>query len=194
MVLHQRHHIHADRKNNFFAHDIFIIALSLVVAILLVKSNAIVHLLTLTKDLELFGSFVAGIFFTSVFTTAPAIVALGEIAKVQSVLLTALVGAAGSVVGDLIIFRFIRDRLAEHLSEIMKHQKPTKRLRVLFKLKIFRWLTFLLGGFILASPFPDEIAVSIFGFLHVKTKWFIPISFIFNFIGILLIGLVANAL
>ncbi|MES3004740.1 MAG: hypothetical protein V4690_01350 [Patescibacteria group bacterium] len=194
MILHERHHIHSRKSNNFFIHDILLIGLSVVVSIVLVKSGVIAQVLTFTKDMQLFGSFFAGMFFTSVFTTAPAIVTLGEIAQQQSVILTAVVGAAGSVVGDLIIFRFIRDRLSNHLEEVLKHQKPGKRIKMLFKLKIFRWLTFLLGGFILASPFPDEIAVSIFGFLHVKTKWFIPISFVFNFIGILLIGLIANAL
>lgn len=194
MILHRRHHIHIKTKEGFFIHDIFIIALSVVVAILLVKTGALSQLLVLTKELELFGSFIAGMFFTSVFTTAPAIVTLGEIARVQSVLLTAIFGAIGSVVGDLIIFKFIRDKLSEHLAELLKHQKPTRRLRMLFKLRIFRWLTFMLGGMILASPFPDELAVSIFGFLHIETKWFIPISFVFNFIGILIIGLVANAL
>jgi len=194
MILHHKHHIHSNRKNSFFIKDILIILGSIIVAIALVKSGALVHLLTLTKELELFGSFIAGMFFTSVFTTAPAIVTLGEIAKVQSVVLTAVFGAVGSVLGDLIIFRFIRDNLAEHLAEILRHEKPSKRVRMLFKLKVFRWLTFMLGGFILASPLPDELAVSIFGFLHIKTKWFIPISFVFNFFGILAIGLVARAL
>ncbi len=181
-------------SHSFIGHDILIIIASILLSILLVKSGALVKLLSLTQDLELFGSFIAGMFFTSVFTTAPAIVTLGEIAKVQPLLMTAAVGAAGAVLGDLIIFRFIRDRLSDHLAEIMQHQKPSKRIKALFKLKVFRWITFLLGGFILASPFPDEIAVSIFGFLHIQTRWFIPISYTFNFIGIIIIGMVARAL
>jgi hypothetical protein len=192
--MHHRYHIHTRKANTFFIHDILIIIASVILAILLVKTDILTTILSFTKDLQLLGSLIAGMFFTSVFTTAPAIVALGEIAQTQSIILTAFVGAVGSVLGDLIIFKFIRDRLAEHLVELLKHEKPGKRIKALFRLKIFRWLTFLFGGFILASPFPDEIAVSIFGFLHVKTKWFIPISFTFNFIGILIIGLVARAL
>ena len=61
------------------------------------------------------------------------------------------------------------------------------------KLKFFRWLTFLVGGLIIASPLPDELGISILGFSKMKVSWFIAISLVFNFIGILLIGVVARA-
>ncbi len=181
-------------NNNFILKDMFIIGISICLAVFLANTNLLVNFLTSTKELQFLGSLVAGIFFTSIFTTAPAIATLGEIAQNNSILTTALFGAIGAVLGDLLIFRFIRDRLSDHLAELVKHQGFTKRTKALFRLKMFRWFTFLLGGLILASPFPDEIAISMFGFLHVKTSWFVPISFIFNFAGIVLIGLVANAL
>jgi uncharacterized membrane protein YdjX (TVP38/TMEM64 family) len=146
------------------------------------------------ESFRLFGSFIAGIFFTSVFTTAPAIVALGEIARTNSLVLTAFFGALGSVVGDLLIFSFIRDRLSEHLVVLMEHASYWKRVQALFKLRYFRWLTFLLGGLIISSPLPDELAVSMFGFTKMSTRMFIPISFIFNFVGILAIGLLIKSI
>lgn len=181
-------------NNNFILKDMVIIGLSISFAIFLVNTNLLINILTSTKELQLLGSLIAGMFFTSIFTTAPAIATLGEIAQNGSILTTAILGGVGAVLGDLIIFRFIRDRLSDHLIELVQYKGFTKRTKAIFRLKIFRWFTFLFGGLILASPFPDEIAVSIFGFLHVKTSWFIPISFIFNFMGILLIGLVARAL
>lgn len=181
-------------KNNFLLQDFVIIVLSILFATVLVQTNILWKLLTSTKELEMIGSFIAGMFFTSIFTTAPAIVALGEIARANSILTTALFGAMGAVVGDLIIFRFIRDRLAEHLMELMKHQKGWKRFKALLRLKYFRWSTFLIGGAIIASPLPDELGISILGFSKFKMSWFIPISLVFNFIGILLIGLIARSL
>ncbi len=183
-----------NHDNSFILKDLLIIIISIIFAIFLVNTNLLINILSATKGLEIVGSIIAGIFFTSIFTTAPAIATLGEISQNSSILVTAMFGAFGAVLGDLIIFRFIRDKLSEHLAEIIKHQGFTKRTRVLFRMKTFRWVTFLFCGLILASPFPDEIAISIFSLLHLKTSWFIPISFIFNFIGILLIGLVANAL
>ena len=68
-----------------------------------------------------------------------------------------------------------------------------KRLRALFKMKFFRWFTFFLGGIIIASPLPDELGIGLLGFSKMKVSWFVPVSFVFNFIGICLIGLVARA-
>jgi len=183
-----------NHRNNFLLQDIAIIVLSIFVAVILIKTEVLTKILISTQELKLLGSFIAGMFFTSVFTTAPAIATLGEIARANSVALTALFGAMGAVVGDIIIFRFVRDRLSEHLLELMKHQGVGKRVKVLLKLKYFRWLTFLMGGLIIASPFPDELGISLLGFLKMRTWRFIPLSFAFNFIGILLIGLVAKTL
>ena len=182
------------RNNNFILQDVAIIILSIFVAIILIKTEVLVRLLISTKELEMLGSFIAGMFFTSIFTTAPAIVALGEIANANSVFITALFGGMGALVGDLIIFKFIKNRLSEHLMELIGHQSGVKRLRVLFKLKYFRWLTFLAGGFIIASPLPDELGISLLGFSKVRFGVFALFSFVSNFAGILIIGLAARAL
>ena len=52
----------------------------------------------------------------------------------------------------------------------------------------------MLGGIIIASPFPDELGISLLGFTKTKTNAFIPVSLVFNFIGILLIGIVARTI
>lgn len=181
-------------KNNFLLQDAVVIILSIIVAVILVKTDILIKILISTQELKLLGSFIAGIFFISIFTVAPAMVTLGEIARANSILHTAIFGAMGAMVGDLIIFRFVRDRLSEHLMEIIKHQGTGKRIKLLFKLKIFRWLSFFAGSFIIASPLPDELGISLLGFSKMRTSWFIPLAFIFHFIGILLVGLVAKAL
>jgi hypothetical protein len=181
-------------RSNFLLHDIGTIVLSILVAVIIVKTGILQTILGVSTELQILGSFIAGIFFTSIFTTAPAIVTLGEIAQGNSVLLTALVGAMGATVGDVIIFRFVRDRLSEHLMELVKHNSMGKRIKVLFKLRHFRVFTFFVGGLIIASPFPDELGISILGFSKLSLSRFIPLSLFFNFIGILLIGLIANTL
>jgi len=61
--------------------DMSIIALSVLIAVILVKTEVLINILASSKELELFGSFIAGMFFTSVFTVAPATVVLVEIAR-----------------------------------------------------------------------------------------------------------------
>ena len=174
--------------------DVGLIALSVLVSIILIKTQIITSILTSTKELELLGSFIAGMFFTSVFTTAPAMATLGEISLYQPVLVTALVGAAGSVVGDLLIFRFVKDRVAADILELLQEKNVLRRVSKLFKFRHFRWFTLLLGGLILASPLPDELAVALLGFSHMSTRYFAYLSYLFNFLGIIGIGLTARAL
>ena len=173
--------------------DVSIIGLSIIVAAILIESNAIDTILISAGETQLLASFVAGMFFTSVFTTAPAIAALGEISLVAPLWQVAAVGAAGSVVGDLLIFWFFRDHFAGHVVEILQERGVMRRLRKILRFKFMKWFPFLLGGMILASPLPDELGIMILGFTRMKPRWFMLMSYSFNFLGIMLIGLAARA-
>src|SRR3989338_5890405 len=156
--------------------DTSIIALSVLIAIILVKAEVLVSILASSKELELFGSFIAGMFFTSIFTVAPATVVLAEIAQVNSIFWVALFGGVGAMIGDLIIFRFVKNRLSDDILYLLKKSK-SERLVSIFRLRIFRWLIAFLGALIIASPLPDELGLAMIGFSKIKTSLFIPISF-----------------
>lgn len=174
--------------------DVAIIVMSVLIAILLLRTNVLMNLLIAAGGAGIWGAFVAGMFFTSIFTTAPAMVALGEVSLLQGIFYTAFFGALGSVLGDLIIFRFVRDRFSAHIAEILSHQSIWRRFHLLFRGRFFKWITFLVGGLILASPLPDELGITVLGFSKIRVKYFATVSFVFNFLGILLIGLVAHSL
>jgi len=53
--------------------------------------------------------------------------------------------------------------------------------------KYFSWTLPVIGAIIIASPFPDEIGVSLMGISKMKTYQFILISFLLNAIGIFLV-------
>lgn len=172
-------------------HDAAIIMLSIVIALLLIQSGTIYSLLDASREFGHLGAFVSGMFFTSIFTTAPAIVTLGEISTRMGIVETALWAALGSVIGDMIIFRFVKDRISLHMFEILPQKSGLKRFSKLFKLRFFRYLTFLVGGIIIASPLPDELGISLLGLSRMREVYFVPLSFVFNFVGILTIGLIA---
>lgn len=174
--------------------DFCIIALSVMFALWLIRSGTVAALLSLTKDLGYISSFVSGLFFTSAFTTAPAMVALGEVSRVSGVFPNALFGALGAVVGDLVIFYFIRDHFAEHIRALLHRKRTGVNVPGFVRPKIFRWFTFLVGGAIIASPLPDEIGIGLMGFSKMRVSLFVFFSLIFNFIGILLIGGLAHIL
>ena len=178
---------------NNLVRDLALVVFSILIAIILAKTGAFQDLITSTQEVRLIGSFIAGILFVSVFTAAPATVALGEIAQSNSIITVAIIGGLGALIGDLLIFRFVRDKVSQDFSYLVKISR-TERFFSVFKLKLFRWVIPFVGALIVASPFPDEVGLAMLGLSKTKTSVFIPLSFFLNLIGILIIGLIAKTL
>lgn len=179
------------KKRNNIMRDFGIIVLSIVIAVILAKTGALEGILTSTEEWRVVGSLLAGIFFVSIFTAAPAGVVLFEIAAANSIWEVALFGGIGALIGDLLIFRFIKDSLSEDMHWLI-HKTKQERMVSIFRLKLFRWLVPFIGAVIVASPLPDEVGLAMMGLSKMKTKVFIPISFTLNFLGILVIGMIAK--
>lgn len=173
--------------------DLGIVALSVLIAILLAQSGALERFVIAVGELRLLGSFVAGILFTSVFTAAPATVLLGELAQANSAWMVALTGALGAVAGDYLIFHFIRDRFSHDIFDLLR-QHGYRRVGRIVRLRSSRWVLGVVGMIIIASPLPDELGVTLLGFSRAKRRFFLPLSFTANFLGILLIGLAAKSI
>lgn len=182
-----------NRKKNGYAllYDIIIIALGIAVAIVLSKIGAIDAVIGVLKDYSILACFIAGIFFTSTFTIAPASVAIVHLAAEIPLPALAFWGALGAVCGDLVLFYFIRDRFAK---DIMSAVKPSTIKHILhsFHFGFLKWLAPVLGALIIASPLPDEFGISLLGMSKVKTSVLIPVSFAMNYLGIYLLSGFAN--
>ena len=172
--------------------DLSIVALSVAAAALLVRSGIVSELLVSASGFAIIGGFLAGMFFVSIFTVAPAAAVLIELLQANSLLEVALAAAAGGLVGDWVMFRFLRDRVADDLGYLVRHS-GFRRLLAVFRLKCFRWLTPLIGALIVASPLPDEIGLAFMGISGLRTVFFLPLSFSLNFLGILALGLITRA-
>lgn len=169
------------------ARDLFFVGLSILIAIIIAKLGVVNKFLTVTEESKLLGSFIAGIFFTSLFTIAPAGIVLASIAQTTSIFQVALVGAFGAMLGDFILFVFVRDVVADDMMELVKSSK-IKRYFSIFKLRMFHWIVPFTGALIIASPIPDEIGIAMMGFSKVRTGLLLPVSYVMNFLGIILIG------
>ena len=166
--------------------DLLIILISICLAVTLTQLEIIDDFLDATQSMTIFSSLVAGVFFTSIFTIAPASVALAEIGQISSPSTVALFGALGAVVGDLIILYFIRDMFMEDMKGVFKKRKLKKFLSF-FHLGLWRWLLPIIGAAIIASPLPDELGLTIMGVSKIKTPYLLPIVFVMNYFGVLLI-------
>ena len=173
--------------------DFYIVLASIIAAWAMVRFGAVDALLAYLGDGVLVASFVTGAFFTSVMTTAPAIAVLGVLSLHANPLIVALVGGAGAVCGDYLIFAFVRDRLGEDFAYLLRREGSPRFFKI-FHRKSFRWVLPFVGGLIIASPLPDELGLALLGVAKMRTSRFILISYAFNTAGILLIGLAARSL
>ncbi len=181
----------SERRN--FLRDAAVLVLSVVVAVMLAKAGVVERVVDHADASVLLASFFAGLFFTSAFTTAPAIVVLGQLAQLNSPWPVALVGGLGAAVGDLLLFKLFRDTVGNDIRTILKHscgRACVYRLRT----KPARLLSVIVGGFVLASPLPDEVGLALMGVTRVHLRLLVPLAYTFNTLGILAIGYAAQAL
>ena len=136
-------------------------------------------------------SFVAGFFFTSLFTLAPASIALAALGEFNPHVWVAFWGAAGAVVGDLLLFLFVRDHISDNLEAFFSGRRFAK-LRKLFRRPFLHWLLPVSGALVIASPLPDELGLAMMGISRISMATFVPISYAMNFLGILLVQFVAG--
>ena len=179
------------RKN--LKEDAIAIGVSVALAWFLISSGTLANLLSISDAGKISQSFIAGLFFTSAFTVAPAAVFLAGLAGTTSPFAVALFGALGASCGDLALFLFIRDRFAVDIEALLKKQ-TLRRLLHSFHLGFWKWLAPLLGGLIIASPLPDEFGLMLLGLSRTHFAVLLPLSFVMNFIGILAVASMARAL
>jgi hypothetical protein len=172
--------------------DVILIVVSIIAAMLFARLDLSSYLLHLVSN-PWIASFVTGIFFTSMFTIAPASVVLVELTTHTSAMEVAAFGALGAVLGDVIMFLFIRDKLSSDLTALLKVGLHKSHLEHLHS-RYARWIFPVVGALVIASPLPDEIGIMLLGFTKMKTRYMIPVSFVMNFIGVLLIVAASIAL
>ena len=163
-----------------------LLLLSLGIFIYLVKTPTADTIVGKIGDLGYFGAFLAGMLFVSTFTVAPAAVILYHLASSLQPLEIAVIAGLGAMSGDYIIFRFIKDKIFLELRPLfLKFGRPY--LKIIYRSPYFAWLLPISGAFIIASPFPDELGVSMLGLSKIKRWQFILVTFALNAVGIFLV-------
>lgn len=165
----------------------------LVLAFFLADYGPFVDLLLKLKHHQYLGAFLGGVLFVSTFTFGIGTIILTSLSDSFSLVLLAVVAGAGAVFGDLLIFRFVKDRLMEEIAPLFQ-RFGGDTLSKIFYSHFFSWTLPVLGAIIIASPLPDELGVTLLGIANIKTSKFIGISFALNTIGIFVILLGYQAL
>lgn len=159
----------------------------IVFAIILSRIDAFHSFLLHLGGFGYIGAFIAGMFFVSTFTVSTSALILLTLAETLSPIEIGLIAGFGAVVGDITIFHFVKDNLSGEIEDIYSHMDRKKHIKKLFHSKYFNWMLPIIGAIIVASPFPDELGVSLMGLSKLSTGKFILLSYLLNSIGIFLV-------
>lgn len=167
--------------------------ISVLVAVILAQNESFKNWLLNLGSLEYIGALIAGMIFVSSFTVAISAVVFGIMVQNVHPMALALIGGVGAVMGDYLIFKLVRSNLQKEL-EMLFGESNTSHIKAVLHSKYIAWMLPVIGVFIIASPLPDELGVSLLGISKMSEGKFILISYISNALGILAIVSVAKVL
>lgn len=170
------------KKHKELVIDFVVIFVVIVLSILLVTSKFEDKILGNFAGYEYIPYFLAGIFSTNFITAFPAYTFMGKIVTFENFWLLTAMGALGSVVGDTLIFSFIKFRLIESLVKSFKHNRFVISI-LKTKNHILKYLLILVGCLIVMSPLPDEFGILLIGLSRIKHRHFIFLSLMLNSLG-----------
>lgn len=139
------------------------------------------------------GAFLAGILFVCSFTVAIGAVALAALAKELNPFVLALVAGVGAVIGNYLIFRFIKDDILDEVEPLFRKLEGN-HLTKLLHTKYFRWSLPVIGALLIISPLPDELGISLLDIAGMSSLRFFILTFFLNSTGIFLIAITTNSL
>lgn len=144
--------------------------------------------------------FIGGLLFSFGFTTPFGIAIFIEMAQFTHPVLGALVAGAGALLSDYLIFDLLRFSL---FTKEIKQLRSSHFFRSIgshihsekFSEPVRRMLLWLAAGFVIASPLPDELGVTMLsGISKMSSRDFAMVSFGCNTLGVFLIMVGARAI
>ena len=173
--------------------DLVIVFFSILLAIILNRIGLIDEVVRSFQSSFAISAFIAGILYASFFT-APIAVAIFIVLGTTGFnpFLIAFIGGFGSLIADLFIFRFVKSDVVYDLKFIDKKLTGGFFSKILLR-KPFRFFSFILGVFVIASPLPDELGVGFLVLSKISVKNFAFLSYALNTAGILIVTLIGKA-
>ena len=163
--------------------DAVIVAGSILAAFLLARAGLIDVFVASVGWSKMLASFLAGAFFTSVFTVAPAAVALVAIGGTYPPILVAFFGALGAMIIDVIIASFVRKDISEDVESLAPRAMRRYAIQA-FHFGFLKWAAFIVGLFLVATPLPDEFGLFLIGLSKIRPAFLPLIFFVTHFLGI----------
>ncbi|MBI5405076.1 MAG: hypothetical protein HY976_02520 [Candidatus Kerfeldbacteria bacterium] len=155
-------------------------AVGVLVALLLSALPRTHAIFATAEQLGYLTAFVGGLMYSSSFTAATGALLIAHVGDGLNPILAAIIGGSGGLMYDLLIYSFINREIT--------HRPVLRHLRAwLQRHRRLRWTGILTGALVIASPFPDELGIALLDGAGSNRRWFIPLAFGLNVLGILAI-------
>lgn len=154
------------------------------------------------------GAFIAGMLFVSIFTVSIGVLILVLLASQMPIIPLGIVASIGAVLGDMLIFKFIKDGLVDELKQVQENiedldlvqdglnnkrwKRFEKRFRHSLKTRYFNWVLPVMGIILLTSPVPDELGMGLMGISKIRTVYLLGLLSIIKPISIFMVILAAD--
>ena len=189
--------VHGIRKFHLKHQNTVLLLVSFVFTYYLVKTELVDTVVQFLGSFGYLSALVLGFLFSFGFTTTPASATLFFLGKQLNPFLMALVGAVGAALSNLTIYMFVKYQFLEEIryifSEELKLEFSKFEITLTQSLMRKRWMKIFvpaLAGVLTAMPVPTElVAAVLWNIVRYRPHIVLIYSFIFSFIGILLLGL-----
>lgn len=174
-----------------------LLLISFIFTYYLIKTGLVNDVVEFLGNFGYVSAFVLGFLFSLGFTTTPASATLFFLAKHINPVGMAFVGAIGAAVSNLMIYMFVKHQLLDEIRYILGEEFRLEFSKFeitltqsLMRNRGMRIFVPALAGILTAMPVPTElIAAILWNIVRYKPQMVLIYSFIFSFIGILLLGL-----
>jgi uncharacterized membrane protein YdjX (TVP38/TMEM64 family) len=191
LKIHAPHAVHKVKKLFGFKYPkLFLLTLMIILSYFIFSNRAISGWIESLSDFGYLGTFLGGIFIAFGFT-APIGIGLLIKLNISNIFLGAIIGGAGAMFSDIIIFKTIKFSFMNEFEQLEKTH-VIQRIKCLVmnnkNILIKHYLLYIFAGIIIATPLPDELGVSMLaGLTTIKPLKFMIISFLLHAAAILIL-------
>lgn len=171
---------------NYKYKGLTLIFISILLTIFLSENDSLNRTILSVSTTPIIGSFIAGILYVSASTAPFGVFLLLGLSKTLPTIEIAIIAGLGGAVADFVLFRFFKGDLISELTPIYNKLGGRHITRLMYH-KYFRWSLPILGAIIIASPFPDELGISLMGLSKIKNYQFILLSLVLDITGVFLL-------
>lgn len=182
MKIHQHHH------------NLALLSIGLISAFVLSRLPIFENFVQYISKIGYLGAFLSGVLFSSTFTVATGSLLLVRLANTLNPLVLIFFGVCGAVSADLVIFLFVKDRISAEVTPVYEKFLAHHHLKKILHTRYFSWTLPVLGALIIASPFPDELGISLMGISAMTIGRFATIAIFSHTIGMISLVLLAGTL